>query len=849
MKKLFLPLVALAGAISANAVQYTQVTSLDDLTDGSTYVIEAYNHNWTQNKVMTLGSSAYTFESVSGINSDNIDANKIWALTVITGHNCLTPTLGNARTSTSEHHGGGKVVQLSIGGNYFTHVTWGNTQTSQATSTDATSTSTWLEIFTPSTDNGGPRPSGADENSTYFGIHTYWGAWKITSETSESTFNMLFGVTSSKFGQMTGASANNPSWCPMTYTTDNSSYFRIWKVETTIADKLQLLKDTYSAQCESLCTQFGITDSNYANAIEAVTATTEEELTTAEASLKQIVADVTSTICATYTGYFTIQHVEQSPSGSNASQNNGWAPLYYVGLSDNNIPSTLGTDMAKSSIWKLEAVADENSTTGISVTIYNPIANLYICPTNQSVGSNQCISTSSDASNYYLIPKDITNDKFALFGSTGYLHVQNLSTCQSWPTDVATDAPAQSQWYLRKATEEQLAAVYALTDADVDAKKGGKVEGTKLGQYQFTPSFTEKETAYTTGKTADFGVAATAYRDITATEFTTALNMPAKNSYLRIKGADGYVTANQDSHETEATAASIIWYSGETMVDYANGYAFHAEGFCDDDDVTSEQNTAVNISFSEASNAVGTYIITPAEGDAYNTDGLTLEEVTALPVALNGGVAAVCFPVDVTLPSDGKFYTCVCDGTNITVSKKAAGDVIAAGTAILISGDADVELPYTAGESTAAANSDNNISYNQLATKFTATDGTITYVPAAAPAAKAPALHVADADGETVPSVTFAKITSGHLAANTPAINVSTSAVPSGTDPVETFSLTLDPEQTEDDQFSVVSVVTSIEEINAEAAARQPIYDLQGRRVTATPTHGLFIFGNKIRRI
>jgi hypothetical protein len=839
MKKLFLPLVALVGAISANAVQYTQVTSLDDLTDGSTYVIEAYNHNWTQNRVLTFNGSSVTTEALS--NSDiagaGLTSSAIWTLEVVSGYDCVNPTDVN---TTQYKHGSGKTVRISNNGLYPTWSWSGGT--SMSTTSDGTGIGTLCEFFTIEA------RSGSDTSSSYFSLHVNWTTVPTTSQTS---FITAWAVNSSGTIGSTSGGNNTPYWfgpCYDSNTTGYTSIFRIWKVETTIADKLQLLKDTYSAQCESLCTQFGITDSNYANDIEAVTATTEDELTTAEASLKQIVADVTSTICATYTGYFTIQHVEQSPTGANASRNEGWAPLYYVGLSDDNIPSTLGTDMAKSSIWKLEAVADENSTTGISVTIYNPIANLYICPTNQSVGSNQCISTSSDASNYYLIPKDITNDKFALFGSTGYLHVQNLSTCQSWPTDVATDAPAQSQWYLRKATEEQLAAVYALTDADVDAKKGGKVEGTKLGQYVFTPSFTEKETAYTTGKTADFGDAATAYRDITATEFTTALNMPAKNSYLRIKGADGYVTANQDIHETEATAASIIWYSGETMVDYANGYAFHAEGFCDDDDVTSEQNTAVNISFSEASNAVGTYIITPAEGDAYNSDGLTLEEVTALPVALNGGVAAVCFPVDVTLPSDGKFYTCVCDGTNITVSKKSAGDVIAAGTAILISGDADVELPYTAGESTATANSDNNISYNQLATKFTATDGTITYVPSAASAAKAPALRVADADGETVPSVTFAKITSGNLAANTPAINVSTSAVPSGTDPVETFSLTLDPEQTED-TFSVVSVVTSIEEINAEAAAQQPIYDLQGRRVTATPTHGLFIFGNKIRRI
>jgi hypothetical protein len=509
--------------------------------------------------------------------------------------------------------------------------------------------------------------------------------------------------------------------------------------------------------------------------------------------------------------------------------------------------------MEISSIWKMTAFANENSQSGISVNLYSPFTGKYANTESQAeVGatSYQVVTLTDDPAAYDFVPYSISDKKFNFVkGGTANTSIvaKNREYAQLWD-NAASKTENQGIWVVQLATDEQKAAVYALTDTDVDAKKGGKVEGTKLGQYQFTPSFTEKETAYTTGKTADFGDAATAYRDITATEFTTALNMPAKNSYLRIKGADGYVTANQDIHETEATAASIIWYSGETMVDYANGYAFHAEGFCDDDDVTSEQNTAVNISFSEASNAVGTYIITPAEGDAYNSDGLTLEEVTALPVALNGGVAAVCFPVDVTLPSDGKFYTCVCDGTNITVSKKSAGNVIAAGTAILISGDADVELPYTAGESTAAANSDNNISYNQLATKFTATDGTITYVPAAASAAKAPTLRVADADGETVPSVTFAKITSGNLAANTPAINVSTSAVPSGTDPVETFSLTLDPEQTED-TFSVVSVVTSIEEINAEAAAQQPIYDLQGRRVTATPTHGLFIFGNKIRRI
>jgi hypothetical protein len=830
MKKLLLPLVALAGAISANAVQYTQVTSLDDLTDGSTYVIEAYNHNWTQNRVLTFNGSSVTTEALS--NSDiagaGLTSSAIWTLEVVSGYDCVNPTDVN---TTQYKHGSGKTVRISNNGLYPTWSWSGGT--SMSTTSDGTGIGTLCEFFTIEA------RSGSDTSSSYFSLHVNWTTVPTTSQTS---FITAWAVNSSGTIGSTSGGNNTPYWfgpCYDSNTTGYTSIFRIWKVETTIADKLQLLKDTYSAQCESLCTQFGITDSNYAGAIEAVTATTEEELTTAEASLKQIVAGITSTICATYTGYFTIY---------NTQKNN-----YMTTDVANNQLRVNSSNMEISSIWKMTAFANENSQSGISVNLYSPFTGKYANTESQAeVGatSYQVVTLTDDPAAYDFVPYSISDKKFNFVkGGTANTSIvaKNREYAQLWD-NAASKTENQGIWVVQLATDEQKAAVYALTDTDVDAKKGGKVEGTKLGQYQFTPSFTEKETAYTTGKTADFGDAATAYRDITATEFTTALNMPAKNSYLRIKGADGYVTANQDIHETEATAASIIWYSGETMVDYANGYAFHAEGFCDDDDVTSEQNTAVNISFSEASNAVGTYIITPAEGDAYNSDGLTLEEVTALPVALNGGVAAVCFPVDVTLPSDGKFYTCVCDGTNITVSKKSAGNVIAAGTAILISGDADVELPYTAGESTAAANSDNNISYNQLATKFTATDGTITYVPAAASAAKAPTLRVADADGETVPSVTFAKITSGNLAANTPAINVSTSAVPSGTDPVETFSLTLDPEQTED-TFSVVSVVTSIEEINAEAAAQQPIYDLQGRRVTATPTHGLFIFGNKIRRI
>jgi hypothetical protein len=95
--------------------------------------------------------------------------------------------------------------------------------------------------------------------------------------------------------------------------------------------------------------------------------------------------------------------------------------------------------------------------------------------------------------------------------------------------------------------------------------------------------------------------------------------------------------------------------------------------------------------------------------------------------------------------------------------------------------------------------------------------------------------------------VAFAKLAAGgDITANVPILNVPTSSI-GNSEPVETF--TIDLSVTEPDTFSLVSVVTSINEVNADAAAQQPIYDLQGRRVTSTPTHGIFIFGNKIRRI
>lgn len=236
----------------------------------------------------------------------------------------------------------------------------------------------------------------------------------------------------------------------------------------------------------------------------------------------------------------------------------------------------------------------------------------------------------------------------------------------------------------------------ALQDAIHDANALNDCVGSGLNQYTITEGQSDFDNALAAAETEVAKVDdETSKADlITAREnletaqagLTKSLNMPAANTFLRIKGVvNGYVSSitGQEKQPSlaggdyatsfttggSADAANTIWlYDGTHLISYATG--LYSQGCMADVAGVAEPKT---YTFVEATDVYGKYWIKPSNTNYWfggtptldywgtpagkNETRFELEEVTTLPVTISSaGYATLYAPVALTIPSGVKAY-------------------------------------------------------------------------------------------------------------------------------------------------------------------------------------------------
>jgi hypothetical protein len=869
MKKLFTSLIALAAVASAGAFTSQEVSDLSQIVDGGTYVF--LNQHPDGNRVMTLSDdgSTITFATYSDETTAVANTKCHWLLTKTEDYTC-------AHTGyTSDNHKG--IFFISQDGNYWKHAT----SASISTVTTPGDIATYFEFIKLTTYGGGSLSS----DSQYFSI---LGNWQSSISTLMSCLVLDASGSANQYSARTDASV---TYTASNYYTTYSQYFKIYRIVYTTAEKLAQLKTTYKAQLPD-ASVYGITDNtDYSAQIDAVTATSESQLTTAETTMQNIVAAAQQVITSKYVGkYYTFQ-----ASGNSC----------YLKNDGTNVSNSIELDPY--AVWKVESATVTGSQ--LDVVLYSPSHQRYLGSlTSWSSNTVMPVVTSlEDAVPYSVIPIVSGNDSKVALATTKFSSTTN---CIHINNDVTSIAGKACYWSYSGSDNSQ----WNVSEVDIDQVRDmlqgiGDAFDTTLNHYSCSDAATQsiaalKEAANDDSKTID--ELCKAYNDNYSTIYSseTTLNMPQSGRYLRIYTAPAWCAANawttapyltctntvvdSNPYATFATAkdaTSIMYFTGEGLIAYTNGrYAKSSSGksmiYFTSDDEDASANTGATLSFIEGDGEAGTYSVKYSgtrymytgtglytNGGSSNSGGgynFQLEYVDELPLTIGSdGAASFCAPVAVTIPSgtDCKFFTASLSGTDLTITPVNAGTECAAHTPIFVQGAADTTVNFAINYDATEAESDENtvatFYANTAWSSFSEQEGYLTYMPTTATATEtetetdssasaAPAIRRVASETNDA-TVAFAKLAAGgDITANVPILNVATSSI-GNSEAVETF--TIDLSVTEPDTFSLVSVVTSINEVNADAAAAQPIYDLQGRRVTSTPTHGIFIFGNKIRRI
>ncbi len=691
----------------------------------------------------------------------------------------------------------------------------------------------------------------------------------LRSTTDQSVFYIHHGSNpyaflfcSTKFGTAGVGMFRNAANMTSYYGNQYSGYVRIFKAESLVAIKLREEKAAAVARIpeESVATIYGVTISgydrqSYIDQINALTAGTKAELATAEAEIEKIVADAYTTLSAPviekYSGkLYKIQ---------NAGNSRYLGGTYTTDATYNAVLSNCDATLDHNAIWKITLTGSLEN--GLQAALYNPFNGKYLA--TAVANSNARISMAdADPEMYAMVRNTISGTDYFIFrASDGYVHNNNLSPAQlyadpNWSTNVLTN------WTIEEMTADDQATVYAAAKSAATALADGRTIGSGLSEY--SGSFAAKITEF--GQLSDdseFDTVAAAYRDLIATpaaDRTFTLNMPEANSYFRIKSASGdYLTAaGIFSLESSLTNNSIMWYGDGQMADYVNGYAFiGANGFATAS--TIDDNTPETMAIAaDQTIGYGKYAINYGESNTAYLSSVALEKVTSLPVAINGGVGTICVPVALTIPEGADCYVGSLNGTNLTIHKAEAGETYPAGTPIMVATDAETVSFEIADAATTASTFTTSADFagETLARKLTDTDNYVYAPSAATTAAQAPAIRrVSDAEGadDASSKIAFGKISEGTLLApNVPILSVSKQTVDAAsTTSVDSFAIDLSEADTEDQTFSVVSVVTSLSELNADAtgAADAVYFDLQGRRIATPSAHGIYIQrGIKIRK-
>jgi hypothetical protein len=836
-----------------------RITSVDDPTEiqpGYKFLIKTWNgtsgwagdyyatHDSSNTNLVWKSESSMTTADLSSAAWDGAEGNT--EANVCTADDSATYTASDG----TETHASRQVCTFKSGDKYLP---WGNFTTLGLTQTLGTAIDdqTNAEVVKSSL------RSTTDQSVFY--IHHGGSATNASSVTRNSTaFLFCNGFTSSGDGVGTfGSEANMTSY----YSSTLSGYVRIFKAESLVAIKLREEKAAAVARIpeESVATVYGVTISgydrqSYVDQINALTATTKTELATAEAEIEKIVAaaytELSAPVIEKYSGkLYTIK---------NAGNSRYLGGTYTTDATYNAVLSNCDATLDHNAIWKITLTGSLEN--GLQAALYNPFNGKYLA--TAVANSNARISMAdADPEMYAMVRNTISGTDYFIFrADDGYVHNNNLSPAQlyadpNWSTNVLTN------WTIEEMTADDQATVYAAAKSAAAALADGRTIGSGLSEY--SGSFAAKITEF--GQLTDgseFDTVAAAYRDLIATpaaDRTFTLNMPEANSYFRIKSTSGdYLTAaGIFSMESSLTNNSIMWYGDGQMADYVNGYAFiGANGFATASTIDSNTPVAMAIA-ADQTIGYGKYAINYGESNTAYLSSVALEKVTSLPVTINGGVGTICVPVALTIPEGPDCYVGSLNGTNLTIHKAEAGDTYPAGTPIMVATDAETVSFEIADDATTASTFTTSADFagETLARKLTDTDNYVYAPSAATTAAQAPAIRrVSDAEGadDASSKIAFGKISEGTLLApNVPILSVSKQTVDAAsTTSVDSFAIDLSDADTEDQTFSVVSVVTSLSELNADATAADAVYfDLQGRRIGSPSAHGIYIQrGIKIRK-
>lgn len=210
------------------------------------------------------------------------------------------------------------------------------------------------------------------------------------------------------------------------------------------------------------------------------------------------------------------------------------------------------------------------------------------------------------------------------------------------------------------------------------------------------------------------------------------LNMPDAKTFLRVRATNNnkrsmpYLQSDNSTVEGKTTRAAfsetkdektIFYFDDGKLVAYSSGYYLKAIGNMPGYATAAADNAGAPITFKEAPNGtMGAYGITINDtknrymyvsesnvnfyADAGDINGTVtdagynywLEEVTELPVKISNGKKLATFwsPVDVTVPNTVDVYTVTvaAEQNAVVLEKQESGTKLAAGTGVLLHGDA-----------------------------------------------------------------------------------------------------------------------------------------------------------------
>ncbi len=903
MKKTFTLLIALAAAFSAGAYNAQEVSSVEEIVDGGVYAI--INMNPSGNRIFTISEDGSTasFQTFSEELTAIINPQCHWTFTKTSDHTC-------AHTSyTSDNHVG--IFFISNNGNYWSHTT----AATLPTTTTPGAASTYFELIKHST-----TPSAlTDDGSTYFSI---LGNWNSTNSVLEA---LIVLDTSGSVNMYTRASASNDFTSSNYYSEGYSEFYKIYRIVKTASDYLAEAKTEYIAQLLADPQKYGVADAmaSYVDQINALTASTDAELTAAKAKMEQIIADskpaFKQAVVDRFNGrYVTLRNVANSTyyitMENTAEQSDDLTGIYAERATD--------AAAAAKAIWQVQAQLDESNDYGFSIKLTNPYTGIYFGNSTLSTTSGHTALMSDNADtalDYKLIGIDSSATKF--FIQYGDLYIHNNVTARMLYYTGDGDG---SKWYIEDLTADNKATIFTALSSEASALtySDGTATSTATdpalygdGLNQITDPLGQ-EKANVIAKIAangDFAEVCAALRTVKADASTlsssanTGLNMPKAGSYIRVKagpqraatystGMAYLSTANNSAGTNAAVVTSltsaddqlntILYYSGENLAGYATGYFLrpYLDGTTVKNFYTNTTNyTPFNFSLKASTGELGCYLIEYTSSDTSlpcrylylntsATDGgnfadvasmeacsspagyhLQLEYVESLPVTIDDdGIAALCLPVAVTTPSDADCFVATISGQYLKLNKAEAGATYAAGTPIFVKGTAGTTVTFTVASSGDESHVCDEFAGSYYIHEFTADTDNVTYIPgkpastSEAAISAAPAMRRA-ADASNTATVSFIQA-SETLPANAPILTISKSISGTTYEPYDNFTLTLDPDQTAEDSYSLVSILTSITDLTVDAELPSNCYDLMGRRI-ASPRHGqLYIQGRAIRR-